>query len=62
MTKSGYRSYIKNEPFFFGSNWKTQVDQGLGHEESTWQKQFRENIGFLLMPTPSTKDPELIGY
>ena len=48
MTKSGYRSYIKNEPLFFGSNWKTQVDQGLGHEESTWQKQFRENIEFLL--------------
>jgi len=44
------------------SNWKTQVDQGLGHEESTWQKQFRENIGFLLMPTPSTKDPDMIGY
>ena len=62
MTKSGYRSYIKNEPLFFGSNWKTQVDQGLGHEEATWQKQFRENIGFLLMPTPSTKDPDMIGY
>lgn len=49
MTKSGYRSNIKNEPLFFGSNWKTQVDQGLGHEESTWQKQFRENIEFLLL-------------
>jgi enterochelin esterase-like enzyme len=48
MAKSGYRSYIKNEPLFFGSNWKTQVDQGLGHEESTWQQQFRENVKFLL--------------
>jgi predicted alpha/beta superfamily hydrolase len=48
MTKSGYRSYIKNQPLFLGSNWKTQVDQGLGHEEATWQQQFRENIEFLL--------------
>jgi hypothetical protein len=30
------------------ANWNTQVDVGLGHEESTWQKQFKENIEFLL--------------
>jgi len=30
------------------SRWKTQVDQGLGHQESTWQKQFEDNVNFLL--------------
>jgi hypothetical protein len=49
MTKSGYENdkFFKDGTFVPG-NWKTQVDQGLGHEESTWQKQFRENIKFLL--------------
>jgi hypothetical protein len=48
MSNSGYKRHIKNQPLFLGSNWKTQVDQGLGHEESTWQQQFRENVKFLL--------------
>jgi len=48
MSNSGYKRHIKNQPLFLGSNWKTQVDQGLGHEEATWQQQFRENIEFLL--------------
>lgn len=48
MAKSGYEILINTENFFF-SNWKTQVDKGLGHEESTWQKQFRENMQFLLV-------------
>ena len=63
MAKSGYEidKYLVDGTFLPG-NWKTQIDQGLGHEESTWQKQFRENIGFLLMPTPSTKDLDMIGY
>ncbi|MEY3097508.1 MAG: hypothetical protein RL647_1098 [Bacteroidota bacterium] len=63
MAKSGYEidKYLVDGTLLPG-NWKTQVDQGLGHEESTWQKQFRENIGFLLMPTPSTKDLDMIGY
>lgn len=30
------------------NRWKTQVDQGLGHQETTWQKQFDENVDFLL--------------
>jgi enterochelin esterase-like enzyme len=49
MKKSGYENdkFFKDGTFVPG-NWKTQVDQGLGHEESTWQKQFRENIEFLL--------------
>ena len=49
MKKSGYENdkFFKDGTFV-PSNWKTQVDQGLGHEESTWQKQFRENIKFLL--------------
>ncbi len=32
------------------SRWKTQVDQGLGHQESTWRKQFEDNVNFLLTP------------
>jgi len=61
MTKSGYEinKYLVDGTFLPG-DWKTQVDQGLGHEESTWQKQFKDNIGFLLMPTPSTKDPDML--
>jgi predicted alpha/beta superfamily hydrolase len=30
------------------NRWKIQVDQGLGHQETTWQKQFDENLDFLL--------------
>jgi enterochelin esterase-like enzyme len=61
MTKSGYEidKYLVDGTFLPG-DWKTLVDQGLGHEESTWQKQFKDNIGFLLMPTPSTKDPDML--
>ncbi|MEY4627663.1 MAG: hypothetical protein RL003_1635 [Bacteroidota bacterium] len=61
MTKSGYEidKYLVDGTFLPG-DWKTQVDQGIGHEESTWQKQFKDNIGFLLMPTPSTKDPDML--
>ena len=62
MKKSGYESQDKYRDFFFHSNWKTQVDQGLGHEESTWQKQFREHAAFLLTPPPLSKDPNKIGY
>ncbi|MFM8995441.1 MAG: hypothetical protein ACKOI1_04275, partial [Bacteroidota bacterium] len=47
---------------FLPGNWKTQIDQGLGHEESTWQKQFKDNAAFLLTPPPVTKDPNEIGY
>ena len=61
MTKSGYRhstvDAIKNS---LPANWNTQVDQGLGHQESTWQKQFHDNVRFLLTPTPATKDPEML--
>jgi enterochelin esterase-like enzyme len=50
MKKSGYENdkFFKDGTFVPG-NWKTQVDQGLGHEEATWQKQFRENMKFLLV-------------
>jgi hypothetical protein len=49
MTKSGYRhSMDKPMKKSLPANWNTQVDVGLGHEESTWQKQFKENIEFLL--------------
>ncbi|MFN5173129.1 MAG: hypothetical protein ACK5D3_08835, partial [Bacteroidota bacterium] len=63
MAKSGYEidKYLVDGTFLPG-NWKTQVDQGLGHEESTWQKQFKDNAAFLLTPPPLTKDPNEIGY
>jgi predicted alpha/beta superfamily hydrolase len=61
MTKSGYQhstvDAIKNS---LPANWNTQVDQGLGHQESTWQKQFHDNVRFLLTPTPATKDPDML--
>ena len=61
MTKSGYRhSMDKPMKKSLPANWNTQVDVGLGHEESTWQKQFHDNVGFLLMPTPATKDPDML--
>jgi enterochelin esterase-like enzyme len=61
MTKSGYRhSMDKPLKKSLPANWNTQVDVGLGHEESTWQKQFHDNVGFLLMPTPATKDPDML--
>jgi enterochelin esterase-like enzyme len=61
MTKSGYRhSMDKPMKKSLPANWNTQVDVGLGHEESTWQKQFYDNVGFLLMPIPATKDPDLL--
>ncbi|MEK0440029.1 MAG: hypothetical protein RLZZ504_945, partial [Bacteroidota bacterium] len=58
MAKSGYEidKYLVDGTFLPG-DWKTQVDQGLGHEESTWQKQFKDNAAFLLTPPPLTKDP-----
>jgi enterochelin esterase-like enzyme len=58
MAKSGYETdkYLVDGTFLPG-DWKTQVDQGLGHEESTWQKQFKDNAAFLLTPPPLTKDP-----
>lgn len=63
MTKSGYRhstvDTIKNS---LPANWKTRIDQGLGHQESTWQKQFQENVGFLLTPTPAKKVIDVIGF
>lgn len=63
MTKSGYEmdKYLVDGTFLPG-NWKTQIDQGIGHEESTWQKQFKDNAAFLLTPPPVTKDPNEIGY
>ena len=58
VAKSGYEidKYLVDGTFLPG-DWKTQVDQGLGHEESTWQKQFKDNAAFLLTPPPLTKDP-----
>jgi hypothetical protein len=61
MTKSGYRhSMDKPMKKSLPANWNTQVDVGLGHEESTWQKQFHDNVRFLLTPTPATKDPDML--
>jgi hypothetical protein len=50
MANSRYEidKYLVDGTFLPG-DWKTQVDQGLGHEEATWQKQFRENMKFLLV-------------
>ena len=63
MAKSGYEidKYLVDGTFLPG-NWKTQVDQGFGHEESTWQKQFKDNAAFLLTPPPLTKETNVIGY
>jgi len=54
MLKSGYGNYDKSSPYS-PNNWVTQVDQGLGHQESTWQKQFQDNVYFILSPSPKTQ-------
>ena len=59
MTKSGYRhSTVDTMKNSLPANWKTQIDQGLGHQESTWQKQFQDNINFILSPSPKTQENE----
>lgn len=44
LLDGGYSHFLQNT----SCNWKTQVDQGLGHQESTWRKQFEDNANFLL--------------
>ncbi len=39
---------VLQKHLFPQSRWKTQVDEGLGHQESTWRKQFEDNVNFLL--------------